>query len=215
MVIRKLAKETGELLEREMPATKVSVASFGIEADDPRNCDLLIQSIPNCRLRSAISGSKPTIVNKQDPHNSPVVPRDQAARLGTLPPLPGMQLHVNPSTCTYRVVDPLHGDEALCARIKRNMEEHGAVRSRTELDGVPPQKGVLDPHRLKTLVREMVWIVESGSAKVVKGSLPSMEDVEALPGNFLLNPGSRVPNTQPRYEKDLEAWVEKMGQTGG
>jgi hypothetical protein len=42
-----------------------------------------------------------------------------------------------------------------------------------------------------------------------------MDVVADMDGEFLLNPGSRVNNTQPRYEKDWQGWLERLTAAGG
>jgi hypothetical protein len=190
----------------------VIIEPFGIEIDAPRNNDVLMQAIPGVRLRSAISASKPV---KNRSNGRMVIPQDQASFLGTFPPIPGMQLHVNPKKLSYTIIDPLADDEDLCEQIKRSMDEASTFRSDGKLKGVETQKGLLDVHRMKTLVREMLWLINSDHAKVIKGSAPDMELVERMPGNFLLNPGSRTPNMQPQYECDFESWKEQLARSGG
>lgn len=191
---------------------KLVVTPFGIEADTSRNSDVLIQSIPGCRLRGAVDASKPVIDAKT---GEPKIPLDQITNLGQIPKLPGMQLHVNPTKLTYKITDPLHGDEKLCRRIAKALEMYGPYRADKGFDGVPPQSGTLDAHQMKTLVREMVWLVNAKESKLVKGVKPDMEDIKELPGNFLLNPGSMVYNSQPRYEKDFPGWIEQLTRSGG
>jgi hypothetical protein len=191
---------------------QVSVEPWGVEIDHPRNCDVLLQSIPGQKMRSRITASRSV---KDANSGLDMIPPDQSAFLGQFPPMPGMQLHVQPAKLAYTIIDPLEDDEDLCERIKKSMERTGPFRSSGKLKGVPAQRGTLDVHRIKTLVREMFWLVNSGEARVVKGSLPTMEQIEALPGRFLLNPGSRVANTQPMFADQWDAWVEQMSRVGG
>lgn len=197
------------VLEEERNA--VAVLPFAIEADHPRMSDLLLQGIPNCRLRSAISGVKP-VIDVKTGHE--VLPRDQAIHLGSFPNTPGMQVHVNPAECTYEIIDPLRDNAVLLERIRRFMQENSGIRTSDRFNGVETQKGTLDPHRMKTLCRELLFLVNSGEAKKVKGPMPTLRDIDELPGNYLLNPGARVPVTQPMYEKDFPAWVDKLSQSG-
>ena len=185
-----------------------AVGSFAIMADHPLLADLLLQSIPGCRLRSAISANKTA-------KNGARIGRDQASLLGQFPNLQGMELHVNPAKLTYVVLDPLAEDEPTCERIKKLMDSLGPFRTGDKLRGVPTQKGTLDLHRMKTLVREMIWLVEAGEARVVKGVLPTMDQVESLPGRTLLNAGSRVPNMQPVFEDQWDAWLNSLIRAGG
>jgi len=193
----------------------IVLSPFAMEADHPRNCDLLIQSIPNCRLRSKIKASRTTIVNPQSDTNEPVIPKDQAHHLGSLPTIPGMKLLVNPAKLSYEISDPLFENEILCDRIKSAMKSDDRPFLSDGVKGVPPQQGTLDVHRMKTLCREMANIIEAGEAVVCKGVKPDLEDVADLPGKFLLNPGSRVPNNQPTFEEDLSDYVNNLQKTGG
>jgi hypothetical protein len=192
----------------------IQIQPFTVEADHHRNCDLLLQAIPGCKLRSAVNASR-TVTDAKT--GEPRIPQDQSAYLGQLPPIPGMQITVDPVKLTYEVKDPLHTDKEFCSRLKSalNHIENNAFKISGELRGIAPQRGTLDVHRMKTLVREISWIVESGDAKVVKGALPTAAEIEKMQGNFLLNPGSTVPNSQPRFERDFPQWVEKLQAMGG
>ncbi len=189
-----------------------SVPSFGVKADHPRNCDLLIQGIPGCRLRSRITASRTTIVNTQDPDGEQVIPPDQSKHLGVLPEIPGMELHVNPEKCTYKIIDPLCGNKKLLNRIMRGLEQDERPFRGMKFDGVPPRDGKLDVHRMKTLCREMVDLLEAEHVQMAKGPPPSREDVDELDGNYLLNPGAKSPNSQPMFEKDMEKYNAKVNE---
>ena len=209
---------------RMSPVTKeekkkvvVSVPLFTIEADHPRNCDLLLQSIPNCRLRSAIKASRTVDVESTDGSGEviKVIPKDQARHLGSLPPIPGMQLSVNPTNLTYEITDTLFKDKALCKRISAAMGTDDRPFMSDSLSGVPPQGGSLDVHRMKTLCREIMHLLNAKHVVMRKGLAPDLEDINDLPGHYLLNPGSRVPNNQPLFEKDLPGYVETVQKSGG
>ena len=196
----------------EEKSTTSTVQPFGIVADHPRMCDLLLQGIPACRLRSTIRVDKPS---KDQKSGIERVSPDQAKGLGQFPSIPGMELHVNPAKLSYTVIDPLHEDEEMCKRIKRAIDNSSNVRTTGDIAGVPPLSGTLDPHRMKTLCREILWLAKAGDVKVCKGSLPSMADVEKMNGEFMLNPGSMVQNMQPRYERDWPAYLEQLSRVGG
>jgi hypothetical protein len=190
---------------------KVVVQPFAVEIDHPRNCDYLLQCIPGRqRMRGAVNAAKPSYGERAG------IPADQARHLGRLPPIPGMQIHVNPAKGTYLIKDPLHGDEELCDRIQRGLEDDDRpVAVGAKLKGVPPKRGELDPHWMKSLCRELRWLLDAEHAKMAKGPEPVMEDIERLPGNFLQNPGSTIRNSQPRFEKDMAAWVANLDSQGG
>jgi hypothetical protein len=191
---------------------QVLVAPFAVEADHPRNCDLLLQAIPNCRLRSAIEGTR-TVTN---PITGDVrVPVDQARSLASFPRTPGMQLLVNPMTCEYVVHDPLTEDTNKQMLDRVNQWSRQTQGSTAEMRGVPDQKASLDRDRMKTLCRELINLHKLGHVKVAKGRIPELVDVDDMPGEYLLNPGARVNNLQPRYEKDFPDWVSSMSRQGG
>ncbi len=192
---------------------KTVVLPFGIEIDHPRNADVKLQCIPGVRLRSAIDGTKAIISKKDDDETK--VPVDQVRALGSFPKTPGLQVHVNPAELTYMIIDPLHNNEELCLKVHRWFSRNSAFRTSDKINGCPPQEGSLDKHRMKSLCRELFWLVEADEAKKAKGVMPTMKDIEELPGNFLLNPGSTIRNSQPMFEKDLESWIDKIGTLGG
>ena len=188
----------------------ILVIPFAVEIDHPRNDDVLLQSIVGCRLRSAIEGSRPA----QDSRTGEIlVPADQSKALATFPRTPGMILSVNPRNLTYEINDPLFGNDELCARITKFVRQRGI--SSSTIGGVKPQHGTLDVHRMKTLCREVIWLAQEGALRVSKGKLPEMEEVEELPGEFLLNPGSRVQNQQPQFESGWADWVQHLARNGG
>lgn len=184
----------------------VIVPPFGFEVDHPRMCDILLQSIPGCRLRSKIKQVTVTIDG--------VVRTPQTA--GHSPPsVPGMQLHVNPAELSYVVFDPLNEDEDAKDRIKRYLRLTSGRRIDSNLRGAETIKGTLDVHRMKTLCREVCCLLDEGAIRIIKGAAPDRADVDELPGKYLLNPGLRTQTTQPTYEEDYEEWVDRLTRSGG
>lgn len=190
----------------------IIVIPFEIEIDHPRNDDVLIQSIVGCRLRSAIEGSRPVKDAKTGEWH---VPQDQARALASFPRTPGQHLHVNPYALTYVITDPLENDEEMCEKILKYLKKSGSPGVQ-KVRGVARTEGKLDINRMKTLCREIINLAEGEKAiKVVKGKLPILSDVDMLPGEYLLNPGSRVNNTQPQFESEYGDWVQRLSRNGG
>jgi len=195
-----------------MVKEEIGLETFVVEANGIRNNDILIQSIPGCKLRGRINSNRRTLVNLQD-RGTPVVPPDQVRFLGQLPDdIPGMMLKVIPSKRTVVIIDPLNENEELSKKITESLSRMERIGSRVEIRGVPNRTEVLDEDRFKTFLREVIQIVEAGFMEVVKGTLPTIEQVNNLPGDYLLNPGSRVHTTQPKYEKDLESWTRNLNK---
>ncbi len=191
---------------------KTIVPPFGLECDPGRNTDVMLQGITGCRLRGSINASKTV---KDYKTGDDRIPKDQVMNLSMLPSIPGHEIHVNPAKLTYTIIDPLFEDEELCAKIVQGMKSDDRPFPVEKITGRPPQSGELDKHWMKTLCRELIRMIESGDMKLVKGTEPKLEDVDELPGNYLLNPGSQYRTSQPRYEKDLEAWVDRLSMSGG
>ncbi len=182
-----------------------SVPQFSIEADTPRNGDLMLASITGERLRGRIESNK-TVTDRNS--GQKMTPIDQAAGLATLPMVPGMILKVNPAELSYQIVDPLNQDESKLETVNRGLVAKGLQ----PVQGVPNKEGTLDKDRMKTLCREIYYVLQADEARWVSGPKYTIDDCDALPGEYLLNPGSQVPNSQPRYEKDFEAWKDSLNR---
>ena len=195
----------------------VSVMPFCIEAKHPQNCDVAIQSL-GLVLRGAVSASV-EIFDKQwndEDFEEGKSTRPAAARLiDGVGELPGMQLQVDPAGCRWKVIDPLYKNEKRLTQIKKAMKRAAGMSVSDNLSGVPPKEGSVDVHTMKTLCRELLCFIMSGEIKVIKGPVPSLEDVEELPGHFLLNASNMMGWHQPRFEKDYAAWVDRMSQISG
>lgn len=190
-----------------MPETNVTIIQpFAIEADHPRNCDILIQSIPGCRLRGRL---KPVVQTIQGSVSTPL------CQGHALPDVPGMQLHINPAKLVYTIADPIEDDDAAKQRVLNFMRLTQGISADYKIRGVTKRTGELDAHRMKTLCREILDLLGEGHVKIVRGVQPSPDDIEDLPGKFLLNPGSRIKNSQPIYEDDFESWVDRLTMQGG
>lgn len=199
-----LAREVKELV----------VAPFTMEADHPRNCELKLMCIPH-RLRSAFNGNKPVTYTRNNGRVVSYIPKDQLATFGSCPAMPGMTLYVNPLKGIYRIEDPLYGDKETCEDVGRWLKEVSAIRSGATFDGAPPIEASIDMHQMKSLCREMYRIITSGEGKVVgRGVMPSIEDIDNMPGKYLLDPGLQVPTSRPRYEDDLQGWVDRLNHSG-
>ena len=195
---------------------KVAVTPFTVEARTPRNQDLLIQCLDGLRLRGAVS-STVEIFDKQWQAESPdeeeeTVP-SPAKTIPGVGELPGEQLYVNPATGEWKTFDPLFRKENVLERIRKAMRRQSGMSNVGErLQGIKPRSGKVDRDRMKTLCRELLCLVESKEARVVKGIAPTAEDVDELPGRYLLNWSNRSKWHQPKYEDQLDGWTDKVNQ---
>lgn len=195
-------------LKTEPKRKSVSVQPFAIEVT--ASCqDVKIQSIPNCILRGRVRSTK-KIINILGPGRD--ITTGPSKVIPGIPDVDGMQLHVSPGTCKVKVVDPLFGDEETLNLIKTLVDAYQGTRTKSKLSGMPTREEKLEPSRMKTLVRELIWWEEEGMVKFIKGTKPEMEDIDNLPGKYLLNPGSMIQNMQPRYEEDFQDWVDGLAK---
>jgi len=191
---------------------KTTVTPFAIEFDSCSNSDYKLNSLPEYKFRSAVKSHRTVVDNET---GEEAVPVDMVQGLSMLPTIPGMQLHVNPADCSFEITDPLNDRQDLRDRIAKTINSQGAIRADKGIRGVPTVKGTLDVHRMKTLCREMVMLLDSNEAELVKGVKPSLKAISSLPGKFLLNPGCQIQNNLPRYEDDYETWLENLKKYGG
>lgn len=184
-----------------------NMAPFGIQADHPRNSDLMIKTLTNVRLRSAFDSGKSATDAKT---GQTVAPVDQVLNFARFPKMPGMELHVDPAAGTYVIRDPLSDEPDLLERWADAQRATQGASSDFRLRAVPTQKGTLDADQMKTLVREMVHLLEAGEAKIVKGPQPTLDAVDGMEGRYLTHPSAHVPNSLPKYEDEIPAWTERQ-----
>ena len=187
------------------------VLPFEIEADHPRNSTLRIMCIDGgLMLRSAFNGMK----GARDAKGRLQTPLDQASTYAGHPEMPGMRLSVNPAKLEYEIIDPMHNNP-LCDDVLAWAQQHMPLPGNATFNGEKPRGGKLDVHQMKSLCRELLNIINSGEAKVTRGPKPSEDQIAMMPGRFILNPGLQTATTQPRYEDDLENWVQTLSHNGG
>jgi len=192
---------------------KTTLKPFTIEADSPNNGDIMLHSLTGCRIRSRIKSTRR--VFDKDRITKEQVTRQESAHLlpGMPADIPGMRIEVHPGKSMYRVYDPLCDNEEMCESIGAALGAQNGTPQK-KVRGIKTYEGELGTDLLKTLLRELYNIVQSEDGKVVKGLLPEMEDIDALEGDYLLNPSNRTKYHMPRYEKDLDTWAEKLNRLG-
>lgn len=190
--------------KKRMPA---SVLPFEIEADHPRNSDLMIKTI-GVRLRSSIKATK-EVIDRVDGER--VLSEAPAGMIVGLPRnLSGMRLKVDPGARTFEVTDPLRDEPEVMDKIKKCMVRQSGYSDSSKMKGLKPAEGTLSSDMMKSLIRELYHIIRAGKAKMVVGKAPSRKEIDELPGNYLTNPRNIGKWKQPKYEKDIEAWEQTL-----
>jgi hypothetical protein len=199
-----------EQVVREKKAKVVSVSPFVVEADNPRNCDLYIQTLGGMRLRSSIKATK-EVFDREDGEQ---VTRPAPAKMidGLPRDLPGMRLHIYPAECKWKMVDPLRDNQEVMDKVKRAIQSRTSTRTTGTLRGVPPAEGNLGIDEMKTLLKEMLCLIENQDMRVIKGVAPTKEEVDDMPGRYLLNWSNRGQWNQPRYEDEFEDWKRLLNR---
>lgn len=192
---------------------RVSLRPFTIEVDTAGG-DLVVKNIAGCKLRTAVDGHRGRLNKKT---GQMTISRDRAAALASLPRIPGQYLHVNPEKLTYKITDPLADKDSTLASLKQWYNENTPFRipAGVSMEAAPEQQGELNVHEMKSLCREIIHMMNADLVRVVQGPKPDMEDVQELPGKFLLNPGLQSHTTQPQFEEDWDAWVDNLNRGGG
>lgn len=194
---------------------RTKVAPFAVEATPPRNGNLMLRSIPGrIVLRGAFSSSATVTVTNEDGEEEEVVPLDQARDSARVPRIRGEIIAVHPTKRQYKTKDPLRGDKRKLNAIRNAVNDRRAFSMKENMDGVPPRSGEISVHEMKTLIREILDFHDDGQVKVVSGKLPTREQVDNMPGEYLLNAGMVTRTSQPRFEKDLPEWEAKLNAAG-
>ena len=199
-------------------------AAFVIEAQTPRNQDILIQNLDGMRLRGAVRATTEVFdrswkdEDAEDDYEemAPVTRPAPAAIIDGVGELPGERLFVNPETGEWKTMDPLREKKNTLERIRMAIRRtFGFAVIGQRLLGMKPRKGTVDPDRMKSLLVELLCFVEAGEVKVVKGRAPSREEIDAMPGRVLLNWMNRQGWKQPKYDDQIDEWGRKINQLEG
>jgi hypothetical protein len=133
------------------------------------------------------------------------------------PEVPGIRCAVNPRDGKAIFFDPLEDDKQLLDKINRWASGVQAVKVADGYTAWPKQEFELDEDQLKTLCIELYRKCNGGGfgvkgthvcAKVVKGKLPTEEEIAAMPGDEMIEQWNE--GRHPRYRKDVKAWNDRL-----
>lgn len=131
--------------------------------------------------------------------------------MSQMPEIPGQQMTVLPRERKAIVTDPLADQQELVA--KANAILDGTAQARTGGGMVAHPKMELplaDDDLVKTLVFTLADWVKCGNCIVVKGKVPTPEEIDNMPGDLLYDPANSNQHGHPRYVKDVDAWRHKL-----
>lgn len=185
--------------------TVQTVPAFAVQATHPRNCDLHLMCLNGVIGRRMRSTTNPLVTNIQGqprPFN----------RQDPVPVIPGQILRVFPSELRVVMEDPFFGDDVMRDALARWLRKNQGGTSTIPPSGIPPVEGRMDANRMKSLCREILHLLADKSMTQVEGPAFDLEDVDGLPGDYLLNPGSIIPTGQPALEKHWDQYVQRCNQ---
>jgi len=182
---------------------------FAIGDDFGRNYTL--KTVPGVILRGEWSLMR--MANRKDAYGRPLPVRDMGS-MASMPVIPGEEIHVDLSRQEAKIVDPLTRPEnestkETIEKVARQNNILNVDQKMTVQEDRPV--GVEKGDGFKTFVRELVRMVEGGSAKLSQGKLP---DPDKLEGRYLYDPADTVTQLKPRYEDQVESWKMKVAMAG-
>lgn len=132
--------------------------------------------------------------------------------MSRMPEIPGIRITLDPRRLTAALHDPLKDDPELFAMACKRLNEAQHVGTDLQYRPMADVTKELEPDEFKTLTEELVYKVGHGMARVVKGELPSLDQVDALEGDYLYDPGCSVKDDRPRYRKDVSDWKKRINR---
>lgn len=139
--------------------------------------------------------------------------RNANVDMARMPEIPGCRMKVVPRTKTVTLFDPIENDPKLLARVNdaaRRAHLKGDERWAKRMEKVEHK---LDDDRFKSLMRDLVQLREGNALKVVDGEMPTMEQVNELPGRVLFDQWNNSP-TKPVYADEFQDWARRVDRGG-
>ncbi len=184
-----MAVDTAEKPVRTM------IQPFTVEFGDEANRDILIST-----LSAVYRGAwKKSNYFRQDKQTGEHIGQD----IGTanmIPDVPGQRMEFQPGKLSVRIFDPLADNKELLDDFNRGRRRHRQTQETLE----PMRESVetRDVNKFKTLVREIVGMVNNGSATLVDGKLPLIGDIDKMDGRYIVDPGDDTYKRQTVFEGD-------------
>ena len=181
------------------------IAAFTVEfGDDKNSCAFVVGCLARLEVRGAWRRENvPALSLGEQMSQAPEY-------------IPGQQMTIYPRERKAVLSDPLEQDPQLLARINAVMSGGGMMRSMGGGMVAHPKMDLKleDEDQLKTLILTLIRWTECGNCRVVKGQLPTEEQMNASPGFELYDPANTNQHGHPRYVKDVPAWRSKIEMAG-
>lgn len=131
-----------------------------------------------------------------------------AEELGNMPDVPGLVIVLNTQKRQITVTDPLRdpANEKLLNKLKSSFQRIFKTNDKF----VPEKTKVfnLPEDDIKTAALWLLGQHDLGSLKLIKGTIPTFEQIKTLPGYFLKNRGSTDPDLRKQFANDEVRYVK-------
>lgn len=132
--------------------------------------------------------------------------------MSVMPEVPGIHMEVDTNKKTARLYDPLEDDTPRMMRVA-SILKNNMLGFDGQLGTAPERVVKLTDDVLKTLIAELIRRRENKSLWVKEGNLPSMEDLDKLPGHVLNDPNNSS-TMKAKYKKDAREFAANLEKIG-
>ena len=136
-----------------------------------------------------------------------------------MPDIPGIHMRLDPKRLTVSTFDPLEKDQPLLEKIQAVMRK-GHWGTGYRIKAVKASTRTLDADMFKTLVIELRLMEDLHPEdqkvfRIVSGELPTMEQIESMPGRELNSPGCSYVKSKYKDDADPTAKVLRALREAG
>jgi hypothetical protein len=133
--------------------------------------------------------------------------------MSSMPAIPGQRLRVVPKEMVAYVEDPLSEDPDLLATINKVAQNARSIQRGGAWKAVPTTELRLSNDLLVTLILELHRKLEAGCIEVITGRLPTIGQVQKIPGRELYDPWNN--GRKPMYVDEVAGWQQRLEAAQG
>lgn len=194
--------ESGRRSRRGLPD------GFTVELGDDFSRNQTIGTLGGLRCHGQFSLTR--LHNRKLPNGDRLGGRSVGEGMSQMPDRPGVRVSLFFKKRAVRIFDPLRDpeNEAQFKAINRAYAKAIQSTAGPEMERQEETRQSLTEHQLKTLARELFLKCEADEARLVEGELPTMEQIDALDGDYLFDPSNQ--GRHPKFEKDVPDWEASL-----
>jgi hypothetical protein len=146
-------------------------------------------------------------------HQRPIGGRDIGSAMSSMPAIPGQRLRIVPKELVAYLEDPLAEDPELLASINKVAQNARSIQRGAPWKAVPTTELRLSNDLLVTLILELHRKLEAGCIEVIAGRLPTIAQVQKIPGRELYDPWNN--GRKPMYVDEVAGWQQRLEAAQG